>query len=250
MKTKQSITSFVLFPLLLILLASALFLSEMPHVSAIGCAPVGDLQSEGPYLSSIQGFVRLGSIEKENILYFVITVEPGSVFNMNFSYTNGHVPSTLMKLIPVITLDQPVQGSLPSWLNVSIKPNVAIILPGIGRANVTATFKVDKNAPFGEYWFRFEGVFTDTDEWDRTNCHYAQLFFLVRVSSEKKFTTTITSTITTTLPTTTTSTITTRLGEQVTDPSTYAWAVGATVIAAVFAMILLRKKTSQHSQKP
>ena len=66
----------------------------------------------------------------------------------------------------------------------------------------------------------------------------------ITIEQAVTITTTQTSILTsiTTLPATSTSTITTRLGEQVTDSSTYAWAVSATVATIVLAAILLLQR--------
>lgn len=71
----------------------------------------------------------------------------------------------------------------------------------------------------------------------------SEVLILILVGEKTTTTSTVTKTMSTTSTITSTSLSTTTSTETITDPSTYAWAIGATVIAAVFAVVLLRRKS-------
>jgi len=220
--------------------------SVLPTTYALGCSPnIGEFISEGPYASSLQGFTGVSSIVVEKQMINVLMVRPGSVASFKYAYSQALPDRWDFSILLVVRSESAL--SAPSWLNASFEPSSVVFQPR-ELVNVTVTFHISKDAPPGDYKLMLAGEFGD--QFDLAYCPYAPLNFILRVSPEKPATVTTTQVVSTTATSTMTKTSTAIFTEASTitsierapDPSTYAWAVGATVIASVFALVILSKR--------
>lgn len=266
LKTKRLVASLGLFSLLLLLLASALFLWKMPHVSAIGCAPL-DLRTEGPYQSSLQGVVSIGNETLGSSVKHVYTVEPGSSVNMTFGVVFSHISDYQVDRIVIPNfIFYPESPPDTRWLSVAYSPNPVVMKLFQEQANVTVTLNIAEDAPSGDY-----SVMLSTRIPGGGDCGYGGGAFILRIGADGqstiintvstvsaiKSTVTVNAISTTTeistktvattsitiQSTTFTNTVTAISTENVTNPSIYAWAVAATVVAAILAVVALRRKS-------
>lgn len=124
------------------------------------------------------------------------------------------------------------------------------------RANVTITFTARKDATDTLY-----GIDFGIDSGPGISSSFGPVFYLrvnpahitwtgtTTTAATTTTATTITTVIsTTTVSTTLTNTITTTSTEQVTEPSTYGWAISATVATVVLAVILLVQRRTASSR--
>ncbi len=240
---------------IILLVALPLTPSVLPAAYALGCSPnIGEFVSEGPYSSSLQGFVGVGNTVVDNQMYNVLTVEPGSVASFKYAYSNVFQHPWDFTIQPAIKRGTTTPGeglqwvqSAPSWIEATFDPS-AFVIPK-GGINVTVTFHISKDAPPGIYELMIAGQAGDS--FDLMYCPYAPLTFILKISSERPATVTATqivsSTVTSTITRTSTEIFTeasTRTSvERITEPNTITWALGATVAAAVLAVVLLLRKT-------
>lgn len=238
--------SHILLAVAFILLLVALPLmssSVLPNVYALGCSPhIGEFVSEGPYASSLQGFTGISSKVVDRQTMTILTVRPGSVASFKYAYSQPLSGQWDFAVKPVVKY-------APAWLDASFEPNSVIFQPK-GQVNVTVTFHISKDAPSGDRELMLAGEFGDF--FDITNCPYAPLTFILRVSPEKPTTITTTHVVLTTISSTITETSTEIFTEastitsieKVTDPSTSIWALSATVAAIVLvAALILQRRT-------
>jgi hypothetical protein len=251
----MTITSFVTVTLLLLLLlvvVLSISLSVMiPSASAIGCAPLS-LTTDGPYQSSLQGVVSSGveRVRDKGTVKQVYTVLPGTSVNMTFGVLYPYGQYTNRTVIPDFIF-YPENISTTDWLQASYSPYPVTFGPYDDKANVTVTLNLAKYAPQGDYCVMLDARIPGGGQ-----CSYGGGAFMLQVGLKEQPTTvtlTTTEVSTKTLSatgitslSTTTVTSTTTVIEQITDSSTYTWAIGATIAAVAFAVavvILLLRRT-------
>lgn len=247
LKVKRSSIASLGVVLLLLLSGISLLFSNLQPASALGCYSGMDWLAEGPYPSSAQGFVSVENMTvnklNSNRVYSIFTVEPGTEAKVKFSYFETAPGATIINftLKPVVDMRDPSTAATQSWLNIAFEPSV-VVVPVEGSVNITMTLKVSKDAPLGNYTVKTYGERQDSDEYERTQCPYAPLEFPLRVVQGKNATETITQRTTVTETTTLTTTTTATSSETIVDPSILAWAIGATVVAVVLAVVLLLER--------
>lgn len=249
LKLKRLAVSLGVVSLLLLSGIPIILISNVPPVSALGCYPsMGDWGAEGPYSSSLRGFTNVERGQGSQVnggAYYIYTVNPGEEASMKFAFKVdyfGRPAISNLTLRPVAGAPAPsAVNSVLSWLSVFFGPSV-VVVPDTGGVNVTAVLKVSKDAPLGTYPLMFYGEPQNFDDWEKTHCQYAPLNFALRIAPENA-NGTVTQSTTITATTTLTSTTTVTTTERVAEPSTYAWAVGATVVAAVLAIVALRRRS-------
>lgn len=140
----------------------------------------------------------------------------------------------------------------PKGIDIAFNPN-PIDIPEYSEAVSYLTVKVSPDVPYGIHTLYFNLTALPNSNYDRTYGFGVNgyLYFTINVGpciqSISANTTTVTiepAVITSTI--TSTSTIT----EQAADPSTYAWAVSATIVAAVLAVavvLLLQRRRTKYS---
>lgn len=169
----------VLIPLLTV---SSVVPLGLPTSSSLGCAPI-NLLSEGPYRSSLKGFVDFDkkAVGIRHGVKNVYVAEPGTSASMTFGYLNPdifHEWNVNWTIKPYLGLFDANPDDAP-WLSVSYSPNPVIITPKDEKVNVTAALSIAKDAPLGEYGLLFGGKIPSED------CIYGPRDFILRVGREK-----------------------------------------------------------------
>lgn len=211
-----------------------LFPTNMPLASALGCFPDEFFKFEGPF--NVAGDVKQdGAVQTRDGTLQVFVMNPGGSASINYQYFYWNTiyifNATIKPIVQLVQSGRDVP-ELPPWLNIYTSPET-VLQPG-RRVNITATLNVRDDAPAVDYQIDTYGEISP-------GCGYGSGMFMLRVEPKPE---TKTTTITTTI--TQVSTATTTQVEKVTDPLTYAWAVGATVAAVVLAAIVVvlpRRKT-------
>jgi len=141
----------------------------------------------------------------------------------------------------------------PSWANVTITPNLFTGITKKGYYNSTMTLKIAQDAPEGLTSIvvnanAIQIMITDGSRSIDDRLEGRGDITLNITAPPARITTTKTTTITSTLrsevtrTSISTTTLTNTTTELVSDPSTYVWAVSATVAAAILAAVLLLQR--------
>lgn len=144
--------------------------------------------------------------------------------------------------------------NLPTGVTATLKPS-SVVVPESEEAASLLTVRLMPDAPQGKFNLTVRGVSADGKASDTENLTISNISSPCgRSTTESLRTTTITTTTTilsthpesqpviTTVSTTLTKTITNTSTEQVTNSITFAWAIGATIIAAILALVVVRRR--------
>jgi len=137
----------------------------------------------------------------------------------------------------------PGENSLPKGITASIITPQNITLPPGSKETVTLQLSAAPDAAIGSYDMCFSFDFkTPSHPLGVSTCRSTVLTVVEDTPRNTITTTTTRETIQTQTVTVTQTITSTTITKQATEPSIYAWAVGATVVAAIFALFLLRKR--------
>jgi hypothetical protein len=141
----------------------------------------------------------------------------------------------------------------PSWLNITLDPNPLTHITKGDLYNSTMTVRIAEDAPKGysKIIVHANATLFESDGANRVYRLEATNGISLNITALPVRTTTVTTTETAkttqtqTVTSTQTTTITNTTTERGTDPSTYAWAVSATVAVVILAVVLLRQRRTK-----